>query len=210
MNWNLREKLLRVVQAAPYQVRGFREFAHLPPQIEGVPCGAVIEVSGPAGGGKTEWVLRFLARHRELSVAWVECSRRHTLYPVAIEQRGVAIDRVLWLESENREQVLWAALQALQSRLCAVVVVSAGERGLDAVELRRLQIEAERSGATALVLSEQATAGHTWPLALQLRISGWQDATARGGNGIRSVAEPAGFQCQLLKGKGRVSWNGIV
>ncbi|HTL12946.1 MAG TPA: hypothetical protein VL588_10685 [Bdellovibrionota bacterium] len=211
--WNLREKLLRVVQAAPYQVRGFRAHSHLPPAVEGIPQGAVTEVSGPSGGGKTEWMLRFLARHPELSCIWIEQGERHSLYPAALHQRGVDPGRVLCVEvaETGSQRVLWAALQALSSRLAPVVVVGLAEgTSLEPVDLRRLQIEAERSGATAVVMAENPTEGPSWPLALQLRIQGWQDAASFNGTGTRSAAEPAGFQCQLLKGKGRVSWNGIV
>src|SRR4051812_38374506 len=50
----------------------------------GVPIGALTEISGPEGGGKTEVLLGFLAENPKARVAWIE--ERFTVYPCAFPQ----------------------------------------------------------------------------------------------------------------------------
>ena len=54
-----------------------------------VPRGALTEVSGPTGSGKTEALLKFIATHQhELGrVAWIE--DRFTAYPTGFLQHGI-------------------------------------------------------------------------------------------------------------------------
>src|SRR5689334_18183764 len=71
-------------------------------QLEnGLPKGAVVEVSGSAGGGKTEVVLRFLSENPETRVAWIEDEL--TIYPCAFPQNRVGLERVLFVESKPEE-----------------------------------------------------------------------------------------------------------
>lgn len=140
----------------------------------GVPRGAVIEVCGPHGSGKTEFVLKFLSENPKLRVAWIE--EQLSVYPCALPQHGVELNRVLFVDGGR--ELLWCAHQALRSRLFKVVVVSGfGEARVQGtrdaqrgVELRRLQLAAEQSGSTLILLSEEPTRRGAWPISVQVQV----------------------------------------
>lgn len=134
-----------------------------------LPQGAITEILGAPGSGKTEAVLRFLAAHPELRVAWIE--EDFTIYPCAFPQRGVDLARVFFVDC-SVESALWATHQVLSSQLFGIVVLSARIR--DLVVLRRLQLAAEKNQARVILLSEvsaMASAGGAWPIRLQLQAS---------------------------------------
>lgn len=144
------------------------------------PRGAVTEISGSAGGGKTELVLRELARQGSVArmdsvrsdsggrIAWIEDS--FTAYPCAFEQAGVDLDRVLFVEAGM--QTLWCAHQALRSGIFETVVVSLHVIEIGEVDLRRLQLSSEKAQAGVILLPEQPAARGAWAIALQLRVEG--------------------------------------
>lgn len=136
----------------------------------GIPRGAVIEVCGPHGSGKTEFVLKFLAENPKLRVAWIE--DQLSVYPMALPQYGVGLDRVLFVDAGK--ELLWTAHQILRSRIFKVVVISCAEAKLDghdgAIELRRLQLSAEQTGSTLVLLSEEPTREGAWPISLQVKV----------------------------------------
>lgn len=129
----------------------------------GLPQGALVEVSGPPGGGKTELVLKLISEHPGIKVAWVEESL--TIYPGAFAQQKVSLQRVLFIETTR---YLWAVHQILRSQLFGMVILSA--RVANEVERRRLQIAAEKASASVILLAEQATGQGSWPIAVQLSV----------------------------------------
>lgn len=144
----------------------------------GVPRGAVIEVCGSDGSGKTEFVLKFLSENPKLRVAWIE--EQLSVYPCALPQHGVELNRVLFVEGGS--ELIWCAHQVLRSRIFKVVVVSGfggvrvngtRERTSDeqrGIELRRLQLAAEQSGSTLILLSEAPTRRGAWPISVQVQV----------------------------------------
>lgn len=137
-----------------------------------VPRGALTEVSGPFGSGKTEAVVKFIARHQESlgRVAWIE--DRFTAYPTGFLQHGVDLSRMLFIE--GGAESIWAAHQVLRSQVFGSVILFVRESTLSAseprVELRRLQLSAEQSNACVFLLTHQPRPqGASWPLALQLQ-----------------------------------------
>ena len=137
-----------------------------------VPRGALTEISGPIGSGKTEAVLNFLAEHQQSlgRVAWIE--DRFTAYPTGFLQQGVDLSRLLFIEGGNES--VWAAHQVLRSQVFGAVVLFVRESTLSAseprIELRRLQLSAEQSNACVFLLTHQPRPqGASWPLALQLQ-----------------------------------------
>jgi hypothetical protein len=162
----LRELLARY--QAPLAERELLAFAEAPGG--GIARGALTEVSGPDGAGKTSFVLRFLAAHPELRVAWLEAP--FTAYPPAFPRHGVEPERLLFVDAPE-EHALWAAHQLIRSQLFDVVVLRA--EIADTAALRRLQLEAERARASVIRLAEEATsargAGSTWMIDRQIRIS---------------------------------------
>lgn len=138
----------------------------------GIPAAALTEVCGAPGRGKTEFVLRFLAEHPKNRVAWIEDEL--TAYPRAFPQHGVGLDRVLFVE--GRSDSFWAVYQALRSGLFGAVVLRVAVNArLSAegwsIELRRLQLAAERSRTTTILLSDEPTRQGAWPISLQVEVN---------------------------------------
>ena len=180
----------------------------------GLPQGALIELSGSAGGGKLEALIRFLSENPSLPVAWVE--EGTTTYPCAFPQQGVSLERLLFVNAEavhpehrpadaGSPRLVECAHQILRSQIFGVLVLlardsvqqqvyphnhhtalpgtprdshiieSRGRRepalGLGEIELRRLQIAAEKSGTTVFIIRETPSITSTWPLTAQFQIS---------------------------------------
>jgi len=138
-----------------------------------VPRGALTEVSGPAGSGKTEAVLKFLAAHTAPlgRVAWIE--DRFTAFPTGFSQHGVDLSRLLFIE--GGKDSIWAAHQILRSQIFGALILFVRESTLSAsqpqIELRRLQLSAEQSHAAVILLTHQPRPqGASWPISLQLRM----------------------------------------
>lgn len=130
----------------------------------GIPRGALTEISGSAGGGKTEVVLRLLAENPEIKVAWIEAN--FTLYPCRMAQQKVALDRVLFVETSI--EYLWVAQQVLRSQIFGAVVLVAPVPS--ETILRRLQIAAERAQSAVILLAEAPSLQGTWPIRVQLQV----------------------------------------
>jgi hypothetical protein len=158
----------------------------------GLPKGALVEVSGAAGSGKTEVALRFLAQNPAQRVAWVE--EEFSVYPSAFPQNRVGLERVLFVDSPAG-QALWTVHQMLRSGVFGVIVlrVGAGRGGIDDMALRRLQLAAEKSQVTILLLNDQPSKRGTWPIAVQLQAG-------------RSIDRGA-ILLNVLKYRGQKSWQ---
>ncbi len=146
----------------------------------GIPQGALTAIVSPAGGGKSELVFQFLGENPRLRVAWIE--EELTLYPCALERFDVGLERVLLIEAA--QEGLWCAHQVLRSQLFEVVVLML--RQLEEMDLRRLQLAAEKSGAALILLRETPIVRGAWAIHLRLRVRrmallGSADDDARGG-----------------------------
>jgi protein ImuA len=150
----------------------------------GFPRGAIAELTGAAGSGKTAVAIRVIARamgERGLA-AWIDS--RSELYAPAVQLGGVDLERLLIVRpggdaplapsgampptaQATARQALWAAEAVLGSGAFAAVVVdvplAAGARAFAewgpgaSVEsmLRRLVAAVEKGGATCIWLSER-------------------------------------------------------
>ena len=128
----------------------------------GVPRGSVTELSGT---GKTEVVAQILAENPKCNVAWIE--KELTVYPSALTQRKISLDRILFVESGR--DLFWAANQVVRSQLFDLIVMdSDGE--MDSRELRRLQLEASRTKTGIIWLSEEPRE-NGWNFSVQARVS---------------------------------------
>jgi hypothetical protein len=157
--------------------------------------GALTEISGSPGSGKTELILKFLSANPALRVAWIE--EKFSVYPCAFPLNGVELGRVFFVDvskAGDSKAVLWAAHQVLQSQVFAVVILSVrlAERE-SMIALRRLQLAAEKNRGTVILLGETPTCGASWPISLQLQVS------RSAGSG-----EPV---IRVIKNKGRVAWQ---
>jgi hypothetical protein len=133
---------------------------------DGIPRGAITEISGSPGSGKSEAVFKLISEtSSSIRVAWVE--EDFTIYPCALLQAGVDLSRVLF--SQAGGLACWSAQQILRSQLFPIVVLSARIR--EEIELRRLQLAAEKSCTTLLLLSDEPRRQGAWPIRLQLEAS---------------------------------------
>lgn len=137
----------------------------------GIPQGAISEIYGPHGSGKTSWVLSFLDEQKSGRIAWIEPDIQ--VYPYSFLQwPHLALNRFLLLRAGKH--CLWTARSVLQSRLFRFVVISQLDQAQKKeLELRRLQIEAKNAGAFVLLISETPTRqkqnGH-WTISLQVPV----------------------------------------
>jgi len=153
-----------------------------------IPRGAITEISGPPGSGKTDWTLRWIAQvlsstssgqHSNQNerigmagsgwVAWIEDS--FSANPRGFAEQGVDLGRFLFIE--GGKDSLWASHQVLRSGIFKIVVLWVRDAVLSiaepSVELRKLQLSAEQAGVPLLLLSPlPRPSGVNWPVALQI------------------------------------------
>lgn len=149
-------------------------------EVSPFPRGALTELWGEAGSGKTELILHFLAENPHFRVAWVE--EDFSIYPCAFPQRKVALDRIFFVDVSacstltrqklsRSELAFWAAHQILQSQVFQVVVISVRPSEKQApVTFRRLQLLAEKSRSAVILLTEQPIQVASWAIPLQLQV----------------------------------------
>jgi hypothetical protein len=116
---------------------------HTAPDLPvGLPKGAVVELLGPA---RYEYAAKLLAEKQTLSV-WVQ--KDLSFFPTALLQRGVSLERSVFVE--GGQNINWVLKQVLQAQIFPFVIGE--DLQLPEKDLRRLQLLAERSGATLLHL----------------------------------------------------------
>ncbi|MBC7692928.1 MAG: hypothetical protein H7222_14290 [Methylotenera sp.] len=136
-------------------------FSALPEGTLGIPRGAITEISGRHGTGKTQLVLNFLTENPTTRAAWIE--EDLTIYPRAIWQKKIDLNRILFVEA--RENFAWALQQVLKSGIFEILILSGR---LNELQLRRLQLDAKKSRTSCILLRESPTLQGRWPIALQL------------------------------------------
>lgn len=130
-----------------------------------LPRGSLVEL---LGHGSREWLFSVFNHHAQTRIAWLEPNL--SLFPPAVSQRGVALSRMLFLETAKEGN--WALLQVLRSKLFHFATTPIGlvpAKGSD-VFLRKLQIQAERAGTTLFFLSDVDTP--FFGITYRLRIDG--------------------------------------
>ena len=128
-----------------------------------------MEIAGPEGGGKTEVALRFISEAEKTRVAWIE--DRLTIYPCAFLKSQIDLRRVLFVESpesDSGSEILWAANQILRSQVFGIVVI--GEGSFTETELRRLQLAAEKSKVSVIMLRGAPSRQGLWPISTQIEV----------------------------------------
>jgi hypothetical protein len=93
--------------------------------LGGVPVPGIVELSGPDGSGRTRIALAIAARSAvdRRAVAWVDSVRR--LYPPAVADHGVPLERLLVVRppDDGAGAWAWATEQLLRSGCFPLVVV---------------------------------------------------------------------------------------
>jgi hypothetical protein len=152
----------------------------------GLPRGALTEISGTHGSGKTEVVLNFLAENPETKIAWIE--DQFTIFPTAFTQNQVSLERVLFVEAHPEKELFWITQQVLKSQIFEIIVLCTF-RSFNETSLRRLQLASEKAMAVLIILVETPALQGSWPILVQLKVS-------------RTPTQPHTPQIQILKYRG--------
>ncbi|HEX4050712.1 MAG TPA: translesion DNA synthesis-associated protein ImuA [Steroidobacteraceae bacterium] len=135
----------------------------------GWPLGALTELlSDQCGIGELELLLpalQALARDGRCLV-WIDSP--YVPYAPALVQRGLPLERLLWIRTERPQAALWAAEQALR---CPAIgaVLNWSEHIVDR-SLRRLQLAAESGQTLGILHRSAAAAQEPSPAALRLQL----------------------------------------
>ncbi|MCL1060408.1 translesion DNA synthesis-associated protein ImuA [Shewanella gelidimarina] len=90
----------------------------------------------------------------------------HIPSPQALLQQGLNTDRLIWIDTEQRKERLWAIEQALASG--SVPLVLAWLENLSTTEARRLQLAAEKGQALCMLYLPTRNAQQSHPVNLRL------------------------------------------
>ena len=140
----------------------------------GWPMGAVTElVIDTAGFGELSLLLPALARLSQegqwiamIDPPWIP-------YPPALHGRGLALEKLLLIRTQNRRESLWACEQIVRGISGGAML--AWPDILSFSELRRLQLAARSTQKIVFLFRDQKTAGTSSPAALRLQLTADDD-----------------------------------
>ncbi|MET0379329.1 MAG: translesion DNA synthesis-associated protein ImuA [Spongiibacteraceae bacterium] len=135
----------------------------------GWPRAALTELLvGQAGIGELQLLLPALAElsRQQLWQVWI--NPPFIPYAPVLAQNGIALESVLIVRTEARQQ-LWACEQALRSAACGAVLFWPAQV-LRYAELRKLQVAASGQQCLAFVVRGLHNATHTSPAVLRLQL----------------------------------------
>jgi hypothetical protein len=118
-----------------------------------------VEISG---AGKTEFLVQCLREINNEAIVWIE--KDLTINPFGLWQRGLALHHMTFVETAEFN---WAIQQVLQSQIFQVIVLS--QLQFTEKQLRRFQLQVEKSSSLVFLLSESPHA--SWTVSLQLEIA---------------------------------------
>ena len=214
----LRERIRRIEAPARHGVLPFGVAAidgALPGG--GLALGAVHEVTGASGdeedgSAAAGFVAGILARlgPRDYGAPALWCLRRPDLYGPGLMAHGLDPARLVLVAARRDDEILWAVEEALRTQGLAAVVGEIGR--LPMVAGRRLQLAAERSGVTVLLLrrwrsAAEAAAERERPSAALTR---WRIAALASRNVVNEpgIGRPR-WRVELLRCRGGVpaAWD---
>ncbi|WP_153163537.1 translesion DNA synthesis-associated protein ImuA [Zoogloea sp. 1C4] len=158
----------QVASAAPGIATGHAALDAVLPG-KGWPVGALTEILVPhTGVGELGLILPLLQRVPERR--WAVCiAPPGQLYAPALSGAGIPLERLLLVDAESPAHARWAARQSLNSHSCAAVVMWLAEA--DNGALRRLQLAAEESATTLILIRPATVAGQPSPAVLRLALT---------------------------------------
>lgn len=177
----------------------------------GLPLGCLHEVIGgtagrddPLGGAVTGFAaaLASLIAARHGPAIWLV--RKCNLYAPGLAALGLSPECLIVVEAQCRTDLLWATEEVLRCRGVGVVLAETG--AVDLTVSRRLQLAAEASGVTAILLSSGRAR-----LAASAAVTRWAVAPvpSRVQNGEPGVGEPC-WSLRLLRCRGGRSGEWLV
>jgi hypothetical protein len=139
-------------------VRARRTLGVLPgsDSVHPVRAGQVVEVCGK---GRWSWVVRLLRESPGTRALWMEGGAIE-LFPPALEQGGVDLSRILFLEKVKSPQAMEILLEGVRSRLFEWVVLAQElmPHSRQDAQIRKIQISAEECGSALILFSARPTA----------------------------------------------------
>jgi recombination protein RecA len=174
----IREKVARMtIEPRPAIVTGISE---LDTAIGGLPRGAIVEIAGGPGSGKTTLALRCVAQFQRNGgeAAWIDAE--HSFDAAYAGRLGIAVERLPLAHPQSAEQALEIARRLALSGAVDLLVIDSAAALAPEVELqagignagpgahsralasglRRLAGALRRSGTTALFLNQTRVRGH--------------------------------------------------
>ena len=158
----------------------------------GWPLGAVTElVNDTAGCGELSLLLPVLARLSQEN-QWISMIDPPWIpYPPALHGHGLALEKLLLIRTQNRDESLWACEQVVRGISGGAVL--AWPDTLSFGEVRRLQLAAERTQKTVFLFPDRKAANASSPAALRLQLT----------------ADDGDLQISVLKCRGQRPASGI-
>jgi hypothetical protein len=105
-------------------------------------------------------------------------------------QMGIAVSRLLWIDTRDRKEQLWALEQKLASAACPLVLAWLDKLSL--TEARRLQLASEKGQVLGILFLPLAQASEAHPVSLRLALG------MDNGQEVASVFEPNDGQAIAL------------
>ncbi len=119
--------------ASPFEYRE-RRVETVPagvPEIDrltgGLPRGALTEICGPAGSGRTSVLMAAMAARMEASEVCALVDARDAFDPHAAAEAGVRLERLLWVRCRNVDQALRAADLLIQGGGFGLIALDLGD-----------------------------------------------------------------------------------
>ncbi len=136
----------------------------------GWPLGAVTElVNDTAGCGELSLLLPVLAQLSQEN-HWISMIDPPWIpYPPALHGRGLVLEKLLLIRTQNRAESLWACEQVVRGIPGGALL--AWPDDLSFSELRRLQLAAERTQKTVFLFQDRKAASTSSPAALRLQLT---------------------------------------
>ncbi len=116
----------------------------------GLPLGCLHEVAGMEPGVGTAFAAHLLARLASEAAPALWVLRGRDLHAPGLAAYGLTPDRLIAVRATREADALWAMEEALRCRRLSAVLGEAG--ALDLTASRRLQLAAESSGVTGVLL----------------------------------------------------------
>lgn len=154
--------------------------------LGGLPRPGIVSLVGELGSGRTRLVLSWAAARMRQGerIAWVDPLAR--LYPPAVAEAGVALDRLLLVRPEE-PQVGWATEQLVRSGCFGMVVLSDPP---DVPSPRRWKEATWRGHTTLVVLTERPVQVLPADVRLDVRAGEARVRRRRGGPAGQRVVVP--------------------
>lgn len=182
----------RAVTAPIVEASGWTELDAVLPG-GGWQAGTIVELMPAATGiGELRLLLPALARITGAGRHVTLIAPPYIPFAPALAQHGVRLERLLVIQAQQAEDILWAAEQSLRCRSFGAVLAWPAATIKDR-EIRRLQLAAEAGGSTGFLYRCVEAARESSPAALRLKLQRVESALqiyvvkCRGGRSGQSV-----------------------